>query len=131
MDTSSIDKVLIVDDDANIRLIAEMSLEGLTAWKLTLAACGEEALAYLAKETPELILLDMMMPDMDGITLFGKIKTQFGDKMPSVIFMTAKVQSHEVEKYRTLGACGVIMKPFDPMTLPKQIVEMLEASKTQ
>lgn len=128
MDTSRIDKVLIVDDDANIRLIAEMSLEGLTQWKLSMACSGAEALSLISQDIPDLVLLDMMMPDMDGITVFAKVKDQYGSKMPPIIFMTAKVQSHEIDKYKALGAIGVIMKPFDPMTLPNQIMEMLETN---
>lgn len=116
-----IKSVLIVDDDDNIRLIAQMSLEGLTPWTITEARSGKEALDSLQNECPDLILLDVMMPDMTGMDLLGQAKTLMGDSLPTVIFMTAKVQVNEVEKYRSLGAAGVIMKPFDPMTLPDQI----------
>lgn len=123
---TKIENVLIVDDDANIRLITEMSLEGLTDWKLTLASSGSEALNVIANSRPDLILLDMMMPDMDGVTVFGKIKSHYGADMPNVIFMTAKVQASEIDTYEKLGAAGVIMKPFDPMTLPEQINAILQ-----
>ncbi|MBS1952949.1 MAG: response regulator [Cyanobacteria bacterium SZAS-4] len=120
---SKINHVLIVDDDDNIRLITQMSLEGLTTWKVQEARSGKEALTCLAGELPDVILLDVMMPDMTGMDVFGQAKTLLGDNLPRVIFMTAKVQASEIEKYRALGAAGVIMKPFDPMKLPEQIEE--------
>lgn len=122
---TQINSVLIVDDDDNIRLITQMSLEGLTSWKIQEARSGKEALACLEKDLPDVILLDVMMPDMTGMDLYGQAKTILGDKLPRVIFMTAKVQASEVEKYRALGAAGVIMKPFDPMKLPEQIEETI------
>lgn len=122
---AEINHVLIVDDDDNIRLIAQMSLEGLTSWKIQEARNGKEALTCLAGELPDVILLDVMMPDMTGMDLFGQAKTLLGDKLPRVIFMTAKVQPSEIERYRALGAAGVIMKPFDPMKLPEQIQEAI------
>lgn len=122
---AKINHVLIVDDDDNIRLIAQMSLEGLTSWKIQEARNGKEALTCLAGELPDVILLDVMMPDMTGLDLFGQAKTLLGDKLPRVIFMTAKVQPSEIERYRALGAAGVIMKPFDPMKLPEQIQEAI------
>ena len=118
---AKINNVLIVDDDDNIRLIAQMSLEGLTSWKIQEARSGKEALTRLEGELPDVILLDVMMPDMTGMDLYGQAKTLLGDNLPHIIFMTAKVQSSEIEKYRSLGAAGVIMKPFDPMKLPEQI----------
>ncbi|MBX9696379.1 MAG: response regulator [Cyanobacteria bacterium] len=120
-----VEKVLMVDDDDNIRLIAEMSLEGLTDWQLSMACCGKEALTQLAQHRPDLVLLDMMMPDMDGIAVFNEMKALFGDDAPRVIFMTAKAQKQEVDKYISMGAAGVIMKPFDPMCLPDDINEIL------
>jgi len=122
-----VEKVLMVDDDSNIRLITEMSLEGLTDWKILSAGTADEALDHVTKEQPDLILLDVMMPGMDGVTLFGKIKDKCADSMPRVIFMTAKVQSQELEKYINLGAVGVITKPFDPMKLPEQIESILNS----
>ncbi|CAN5133890.1 response regulator [soil metagenome] len=120
-----INSVLIVDDDDNIRLIAQMSLEGLTTWRIQEARSGKEALSCLEGELPDVILLDVMMPDMTGMDLLGHARALLGDNLPLVIFMTAKVQTSEIEKYRSLGAAGVIMKPFDPMKLPEQIEEAI------
>ncbi len=122
---TKIHNVLLVDDDANIRLITEMTLEGLTDWKLRLASGGAEALKLIDEERPDLVLLDIMMPDMDGMTVFSEIKKRLGADTPFVIFMTAKVQTQEVAQYTSIGAAGVIMKPFDPMTLPNQIMDIV------
>lgn len=125
MSSNTISKVLMVDDDPHIRLITQMSLEGLTKWQVQLAGSGNEALRLLDEERPDLVLLDMSMPGMDGTSVFTEMKRRLGTTIPQVIFMTAKVQSQEVEQYKTMGAAGVISKPFDPMTLPKQILEIL------
>lgn len=125
--TKKIESVLLIDDDANIRLIIEISLEGLTDWQVRQADCGTKALALMDEQRPDLVLLDVMMPEMDGITMLARIKERFGDSMPSVIFMTAKVQRQELERYKSLGAAGVIMKPFDPMTLAQQIMDILSS----
>jgi two-component system OmpR family response regulator len=123
--TKKVESVLLVDDDANIRLIIEISLEGLTDWQLRQADCGKKALELMHEQRPDLVLLDVMMPEMDGITMLERIKECFPAEMPFVIFMTAKVQQQELEQYKSLGAAGVIMKPFDPMTLPQQIMDIL------
>lgn len=123
--TEQIRSVMLVDDDANIRLIARMSLEGLTSWSVLLASSGAEALEILKQEKPDLVLLDIMMPGMDGTTVFSKMQANAELSLIPVIFMTAKVQTHEVEAYLKLGASGVITKPFDPMTLPKDIGKIL------
>lgn len=123
-----IEKILLVDDDSNIRLITEMTLQGLTDWKICLAESGQEALTKIAEDCPDLVLLDMMMPDMDGLTVFAQMKGKLGKATPPVIFMTAKVQRQEVDRYKSMGAAGIIMKPFDPMTLPEQIYAILSAS---
>jgi two-component system OmpR family response regulator len=125
--TKKLESVLLVDDDANIRLIIEISLEGLTDWKLRQADSGRKALELMCEQRPDLVLLDVMMPEMDGITMLERIKERFADEMPFVIFMTAKVQEQELEQYMSLGAAGVIMKPFDPMTLAKQITDILSS----
>lgn len=118
--------VLLVDDDANIRLIAEISLAEVGNWRVILAASGAEALKLLLTERPDLICLDVMMPGMDGPTLFGRIKENVAWRHIPVIFMTAKIQKDEVAQYIRLGAAGVISKPFDPMELPDVIEDILQ-----
>ncbi|MBY0551228.1 MAG: response regulator [Candidatus Obscuribacterales bacterium] len=119
-----INKIMIVDDDDNIRFIAITSLEGLTEWTVLPASSGKEALAVCLSERPEVVLLDMMMPEMDGVTTLKHLLEQC-DPPPVVIFMTAKVQAHELEQYSQLGIKGIISKPFDPMTLPSQVMSIL------
>jgi CheY-like chemotaxis protein len=121
-----IEKVLLVDDDQNIRLVAQMALEGLTNWKILLADSGAQALKIALAEKPDLVILDMMMPSMDGPTTFAKLLEQGSLAQTPVIFMTAKVQKHEVEDHLKLGAAGVIAKPFDPMLLPDEIRKIVE-----
>jgi CheY-like chemotaxis protein len=120
-----IQKILLVDDDKNIQLIAQMGLEDRPDWTVVTASSGPEALETFTKEKPDLILLDMMMPGMDGKTTFAKLKElQNASEIP-VIFMTAKVQSHELQSYLDLGVAGVISKPFDPLTLSEEICAII------
>lgn len=114
-------KVMLVDDEVDIRTIGEMALESVGQWQVVAAASGEEALELAARERPDVILLDVMMPKMDGPTTFARLREQPDTADTPVIFMTAKVQKQEVARYLDLGASGVIAKPFDPMTLPDEI----------
>jgi two-component system OmpR family response regulator len=120
-----IQKILLVDDDPNIQMIAQMGLEDRPEWKVCLASSGMEALEKFADEKPDLVLLDMMMPGMDGVTTLLKIQEQSSNSKVPVIFMTAKVQKHEIEKYLTTGVAGIIAKPFDPMTLTQSIIDII------
>lgn len=122
-----IKQVLLVDDDANIRTLAQMGLEGLTDWKVELAGSGAEALKKAISIKPDLILLDVMMPGMDGPTTLSELRKLEVLASVPVIFMTAKAQTHEVELYQKMGARGIITKPFDPMTLPDDIQEILKS----
>ena len=124
----NIEKVLMIEDDPNIRLIAEIALEGVGNWTVLLADCGEAGIEIALKEKPDLILLDVMMPGMDGPTTLARLKESMNPP-PPVIFLTAKVQSTEVEHYLSLGAAGVIRKPFDPLTLPDEIMALLNGSE--
>ncbi len=123
----NIQKVLMVDDDAHIRRIGELSLTKVGRWHVSLAANGAEALEMVDTQRPDVILLDVMMPGMDGpMTLTRLRESRITADVP-VIFMTAKVQTQEVENYLKLGAAGVITKPFDPMRLPQEICQLLSA----
>jgi CheY-like chemotaxis protein len=121
----NIKQILLVDDDMNIRTLAQMGLEGLTDWKVELAASGAEAVAKATEMQPDLIILDVMMPGMDGPTTLTELRKVESLAGTPVIFMTAKAQSHEVELYQKMGARGIITKPFDPMTLPDEIQGIL------
>lgn len=119
-------KVLLVDDDANIRTVAMIGLEDTPEWDIREASSGQEALDLARQDRPDLILLDMMMPGLDGVSTFERFKQDPSMKEIPIIFMTAKVQKNEVEGYRKLGAKGVIIKPFDPLSLAEEIMEILE-----
>ncbi|CAM3712115.1 response regulator [Corallococcus sp. ZKHCc1 1396] len=120
-----IQKVLLVDDEDDIRTIGQLSLSRVGKWQTVLAASGAEALEKAAAEAPDLILLDVMMPGMDGPTTFGRLRAQPATANTPIIFMTAKIQKQEVARYLELGAVGVIGKPFDPMTLPQEIRKLV------
>jgi|ERR1019366_3276894 two-component system OmpR family response regulator len=108
-------KILLVDDDENIRTIATLSLED--DYQVEVATSGQAAIAIALKYKPDLILLDVMMPGLDGKATFEKLQEMPDLAKIPVVFMTAKVQTHEIDFYLKLGAAGVITKPFDPMTL--------------
>ena len=121
MSTTPLERVLYVEDDPDIREVARLALEVVGG--LTILACesGEDALARLAGFAPDLLLLDVMMPGMDGPTLLGRLRqTAAGRDLPA-IFMTAKMQPDEVAALEHIGAIGVIPKPFDPMRLTEEV----------
>lgn len=113
--------ILLVDDEPDIRAIAEIALHAVGGFRILLAGSGPEALDRLAAERPDLVLLDVMMPGLDGIATFAAMRARPDLAGLPVIFMTAKVQRGEIERYVALGAIGVIAKPFDPMTLADEI----------
>lgn len=122
----AISTVLLVDDDPDIRMVARMSLARVGKWTVHAAGSGAEALALLATTTPDVVLLDVMMPLMDGPTLLARIRANPAWSAIPVIFLSAKVQAREVKHYLELGAAGVIVKPFDPMKLPDEIRQLLD-----
>ena len=123
-----IQKVLLVDDEDDIRTIGQLSLARVGGWQCALAPSGQAALALAPTFCPDLVLLDVMMPGMDGPSTLAALRAQEATRHVPVIFMTAKVQKHEVARYLELGALGVISKPFDPMTLPEHIRRLVAAA---
>jgi CheY-like chemotaxis protein len=119
-------KVMMVDDEPHIRRIGELSLKGVGKWQVVLAGSGKEAIDLARREQPDVILLDVMMPGMDGPATLAELRDSTDTAGIPVIFLTAKAQRHEVERYRMLGAAGVLTKPFDPMTLPDEVRNILE-----
>ncbi len=111
--------ILLVDDEADIRTVAELCLRELGGFTVVLAASGPEALEVLAGASFDLVLLDVMMPGTDGPTTLASLRAA-GVHTP-VVFMTAKVGADEVARYRALGVVAVIAKPFDVLALPAQI----------
>ncbi|MBC7999057.1 MAG: response regulator [Leptolyngbya sp.] len=122
----NIRKVLLVDDDQHIRRICQVCLTKMGNWQVALAQSGYEGLDLARQDKPDVILLDVMMPGMDGPTTLLKLQEDPNLKDVPVILMTAKVQPQEVEQYTRLGATGVISKPFDPMTLTAEIQRLVD-----
>lgn len=123
-----VERVLVVDDDADIRAIVRIALESIAGWAVSFASNGADALAMAARETPDVILLDVMMPDQDGPTTLAQLKANPRTRDIPVLFVTAKVRRDEVAALLALGARGVIAKPFDPMNLPSEILRALEGA---
>ena len=120
-------KVLIIDDDADIRSIARLSLSRLGGMEVVEAAGGAEGVRKAQNEQPDVILLDMMMPVMDGSATLAALRSQPATAATPVIFLTAKAMRVEVERLRALGAAGVLIKPFDPRTLPGDVRALVES----
>lgn len=113
--------VLYVDDEPDIREIAELALGFDPAFTVATAPSGEVALAMLATRVPDVALLDVMMPGMDGPSLLARMREDARLARVPVIFVTARAQKSELQNFATLDACGVIAKPFDPLTLAAQV----------
>lgn len=118
--------VLYVDDEPDIREVAEMALTLVPDLEVHLSESGEQALATLPALKPDLVLLDVMMPGVDGPTTLARMRTQPGLRDIPVVFITAKALPHEIQRFRELGAVGVISKPFDALRLGSQILEIWE-----
>jgi len=127
---ASLSHIACVDDDPDILLVASMALETVGGLRVTPFTGPRRALEGLSVIQPDLVLLDVMMPEMDGPAF---LKTMLAQKelshMP-VIFMTARVQAAEVSHYTALGAVGVVAKPFDPMTLADQVRSIWQTWRT-
>jgi CheY-like chemotaxis protein len=113
--------ILYAEDEADIRTIAELALATMGGYRLTLCASGAEALDAVARERPDLVLLDVMMPGIDGVATLERLRALPGGRDLPVVFMTAKAQPTELAQYRALGALDVITKPFDPLLLAQQV----------
>jgi two-component system alkaline phosphatase synthesis response regulator PhoP len=118
-------RILLIEDEDDIREIAALSLESIGGWKTILARGGKDGIEKAATEKPDAIILDVMMPDMDGPATLEALRNNPATKDIPVIFMTAKVQAPERRKLDDLGAQGLIPKPFDPMRLAADIASVL------
>lgn len=121
MQDDALRRILYVEDDADIRRVVTMSLEMLGEFAVAACASCADALEVVDDFAPDLLLLDVMMPDVDGpATLRALRKRECAAEAPAV-FITAKVQAGDIARYERLGVCDVIVKPFDPMLLPDRI----------
>ncbi len=118
--------ILYVDDEPDIRAIAKVALGGVIRRILEVLFCasGREAIDQAGARTSDLIILDVMMPEMDGPSTFAALRRLTATAATPVIFMTAKVQKREIAQYLALGAVGVIHKPFNPMTLADDVRQL-------
>lgn len=126
--SKALQRILLVEDDPDIQTVGQLALEAVGGFTVHLCSSGKAALTEVDTVAPDLILLDVMMPEMDGPTTLARLRARSDGIQPPVIFMTAKVQPHEVARYKALGALDVISKPFDPMTLSDTIREIWAAT---
>jgi len=117
-------RILYVEDESDIRTVTAMALEAVGGFTVISCDSGKEALAAAPDANADLILLDVMMPGMDGLATLSALRGLSQTADTPVIFMTAKVQASEIQNYMRLGVTDVIAKPFDPMTLSAQIGEI-------
>jgi len=120
-------KVLLVDDEADIRKIAALALSRVGGWEVVQADSGGDAVRAAQKELPDVILLDVMMPGMDGPATLAELRANPTTAAIPVIFVTAKIKGPERERIALLGVAGIISKPFDAMRLPDEIRVLIEA----
>jgi CheY-like chemotaxis protein len=118
-------RILIVDDEDDIREVAALSLETMAGYQVLSANSGMAALTIAAAEQPDAILLDVMMPDMDGPSTFARLQGQAATSHIPVVFLTAKVQLSERARFASLGVAAVLSKPFDPLTLSTELADAL------
>ncbi|HLE56236.1 MAG TPA: response regulator [Rhodothermia bacterium] len=118
-------QLLIIDDEDDIREVATLSLELTEGWTVKRASGGAAGTALALTMEPDAILLDVMMPDMDGPSTLRALRQQAATMAIPVIFLTAKVQAADRDRLMQLGVSGIIAKPFDPLTLGKQIKDVL------
>lgn len=121
--TQELHKILYVEDEPDIQAVAQLALEAVGGFEVKICSSGQEALQNALTFKPDLFLLDVMMPGMDGPTTLSKLREIPQLTSVPAIFMTAKVQPQEVMQFKSLGALDVIAKPFDPMTIAQQIRE--------
>jgi len=126
--TRALRTILLVEDNHDIRTIVKAALESVGGFEVRACESGAEALAAVAGFAPQLILLDVMMPDLDGPGVLVRLRERPDTKGIPVVFLTAKATKDEVERLRALGAADVLTKPFDPMTLHERVKAAWEAA---
>ena len=118
-------RILIIDDEDDIRQVAALSLETVAGWEVVTSSSGADGIRSAQVEKPDAILLDVMMPGMDGPTTFLEIKKNPEIAGIPVILLTAKVQGADQKRFANLGVSAILFKPFDPLTLAQQMSDAL------
>lgn len=121
----TIKRILVVDNEPYIQEVAKVCLETVAGWDVLLASSGKECLIQAETEQPDAILLDVMMPDMDGMATFQKLQENPATQAIPVILLTAKIQSADRRRYAQVGTIAAIAKPFNPLELAGQIATAL------
>jgi two-component system OmpR family response regulator len=121
---STLKRICYVEDEPDIRSIAAFALTEFGHFTVDLCESGKQAIERVAAFRPDLILLDVLMPGMNGIETFAALKKIPETEKTTIVFMTAKTMKDEVQRYLALGAAAVIPKPFDPLTLPDQLQQI-------
>jgi CheY-like chemotaxis protein len=121
-------RILVIDDEDGIREIIQICLEAAAGWEVLTAASGNEGLVIAETQQPDAILLDVMMPDMDGPTTFKKLQANAAIEHIPTILLTAKAKTSEQQQFINLGVTGVITKPFKAQDLVDQIRKILNWS---
>jgi CheY-like chemotaxis protein len=118
--------ILLIDDEETIQEVVQMGIEIEVGWDVLIAASGLEGITVAETQQPDAILLDVMMPDLDGISTLSELKANDKTRSIPVIFLTAKVQAADTNQFQSLGVAGVITKPFNSMTLASRIAKILQ-----
>lgn len=118
-------RVLIIDDEETIQTVVQFGIKIAAGWNVLVAGSGEEGIQTAQTQQPDVILLDVMMPDMDGVATFKALQADATTQQIPVILLTAKAQTAEKRQFNELGVSGVITKPFNSLNLPEQIARIL------
>ena len=127
--TQPLRTVVLIEDDPHIQRVARLALERVGGLEVQIASSGEGGIELVSRSQPDLVLLDVMMPGMDGLTTLAGLRERPETRLIPVVFLTAKVQRKEVDRLMASGAIGVIQKPFDPMTLAEQVRAIVEGAR--
>lgn len=121
----TVKRILVIDNEPYIQEVTKICLETVAEWEVWTASSGQEGLSIAATQQPDAILLDVMMPDMDGLTTFQKLRANPATQAIPVILLTAKIQTSDRHRYAELGLSAAIAKPFNPLELADQIASFL------
>lgn len=121
----TVKRILLIDDEDDIREVVQLCLETVGGWEVITAECGKEGLIKAENEQPDAILLDVMMPELDGPATFQALQKNPATKDIPVVLLTAKVQASEQRRFSELGVKAVFAKPFDPLNLTTELSAVL------
>lgn len=123
-------KILLAEDEEDIQRLASLCLTRGGDWEVTVAGDGEEALTLARRDRPDVILLDVMMPKLDGFAVCQRLKADPSTRGIPVIFLTASAQESQTKRGLAIGAIGYLHKPFDPLRLPQQVTDLLASANS-